>query len=58
MLKELSKKQIFEDLWRQAVVHKSGSCTAISSRVKPVINPPELVTGIQSHFNPARVWIK
>ncbi len=58
MLKELSEKQISEDLERQAVVHKSASCTAISSPVTPVINPPELVTGIQYHFNPAHVWFK
>jgi hypothetical protein len=55
---EAVAKSFSEILWRLEVVHKSGSCTAISSRAMTVINPPELVTGTQSHLNPARVWIK
>ncbi len=42
-LRQVSRKEN-KRMWRQPVVHKSGSCTAISSRVIPEINPPELVT--------------
>ncbi len=39
-LRQVSRKEN-KRMWRQPVVHKSGSCTAISSRVVLVVNPPE-----------------
>jgi hypothetical protein len=37
-------------VWRQAVLHKPGSFTTISSRVMPVINPPESNKSLHTIF--------
>jgi hypothetical protein len=49
----------FMGVWRQAH-HNSGSFIIISPPTRTVllVNPPDAVTGSQSHFSPALVWIK
>ncbi len=43
-------------LWLQTVLHKTGA--ALVRQLVLVVNPPDAVTGIHSHFSPDRVWIK